>query len=89
MSVQVPVFKSVCSNHVPSNFIVYILIRLYVTLEHKSSLKLLGYIWSNSQKYIIWVKIIKYVTSKIIKILSQDHVHVDILLISYHKYIKT
>ncbi len=27
-----------------------------VTLEHKSSLKSLGYICSNSQQYIIWVK---------------------------------
>ncbi len=31
---------------------------IYVTLEHKSSLKSLGYIYSNSQKYIVWVKII-------------------------------
>ncbi len=30
-----------------------------MTLEHKSSLKSLGYIYSNSQKYIVWVKIIK------------------------------
>ncbi len=30
----------------------------YVTLEHKSSFKSLGYICSNSQKYIVWVKII-------------------------------
>ncbi len=29
----------------------------YVTLDHKTSLKSLGYICSNSQKYIVWVKI--------------------------------
>ncbi len=28
-----------------------------VTLDHKTSLKSLGYICSNSQKYIVWVKI--------------------------------
>ncbi len=32
----------------------------YVTLEHKTSLKSRGYICSNSQKYIIWVKIIDF-----------------------------
>ncbi len=31
---------------------------IFVTLEHKSSLKSLGYICSNSQQYIVWVKII-------------------------------
>ncbi len=30
----------------------------YVTLDHKTSLKSLGYICSNSQKYIVWVKMI-------------------------------
>ncbi len=30
----------------------------FVTLEHKTSLKSLGYICSNSQQYIVWVKII-------------------------------
>ncbi len=29
---------------------------IYVTLEHKTSLKSMGYICSNSQKYIVWVK---------------------------------
>ncbi len=29
-----------------------------MTLDHKTSLKSLGYICSNSQKYIVWVKII-------------------------------
>ncbi len=33
---------------------------IYVTLEHKSSVKSLGYICSNSQKYIVWVKIIDF-----------------------------
>ncbi len=32
--------------------------QLYVTLDHKSSLKSLGYICSNSQKYIVWIKMI-------------------------------
>ncbi len=30
----------------------------HVILEHKTSLKSLGYICSNSQQYIVWVKII-------------------------------
>ncbi len=30
---------------------------IYVTLEYKTSLKSLGYISSNSQKYTAWVKI--------------------------------
>ncbi len=34
--------------------------KIYVTLEHISSLKSLGYVCSNSQKYIVWVKIIDY-----------------------------
>ncbi len=29
-------------------------------LEHKTSLKSLGYICSNSQQYIVWVKIYKF-----------------------------
>ncbi len=36
---------------------------LYVTLDHKTSLKytsIHGYICSNSQKYIVWVKIIDF-----------------------------
>ncbi len=32
----------------------------FVTLEHKTSLKSLGYICSNSQQYILWVKIINF-----------------------------
>ncbi len=32
----------------------------YVTLEHKTSLKSLAYICSNSQQYIVWVKIIDF-----------------------------
>ncbi len=42
----------------------------YVTLEHKSSHKSLGYIYRNSQKYIVWVKIIDFpFMPKIIRIL--------------------
>ncbi len=48
---------------------------IFVTLEHKTSLKLLGYICSNSQQYIVWVKIIHFsFMPKIIRILSKDHV---------------
>ncbi len=36
----------------------------YVTLEHKSSLKSLGYICSNSQKYTVSVKIIDFFYAK-------------------------
>ncbi len=44
-------------------------------LEHKSSLKSLEYICSNSQQYIVWVKIINFsFMPKIIRILSKDHV---------------
>ncbi len=40
------------------------------TLEHKSSLKSLGYICSNSQQYIVWVKNIDFsFMPKIIRIL--------------------
>ncbi len=46
-----------------------------VTLEHKTSLKSLGYICSNSHKYIVWVKIINvYFMPKIIRTLSKDYV---------------
>ncbi len=42
----------------------------FVTLEHKSSVKSGGYICSNSQQYIVWVKIIHFsVMPKIIRIL--------------------
>ncbi len=44
-------------------------------MEHKTSLKSLGYICSNSQQYIVWVKIIHIsFMPKIISILSKDHV---------------
>ncbi len=47
----------------------------FVTLDHKSSFKSLGYICSNSQQYIVWVKIIHFsFMPKIISILSKDHV---------------
>ncbi len=42
-----------------------------MTLDHKTSLKILGYICSNSQKYIAWVKIIYFsFMPKIIRIRS-------------------
>ncbi len=63
---------------------------LYVTLEHKTRLKSHGYICSNSQKYIVQVKIIDfYFMPKIIGILSKVMFHEDIFYISYLKYIKT
>ncbi len=47
----------------------------YVTLEHKRSLKSLVYICSNSQKYIVWVKITHFsFMPKIIRILSKDYI---------------
>ncbi len=47
---------------------------IYVTLDHKTSLKSLGYICSKRQKYIVWVKIINFsFMPKIIRILSKDH----------------
>ncbi len=33
---------------------------IYLTLDHKTSLKSLGYICSNSQNYMVWVKIIDF-----------------------------
>ncbi len=51
------------------------IIYIYMTLEHKSSVESLGYIYSNSQKYIVWVKIMHfYFMPKIIRILSNYHV---------------
>ncbi len=45
-------------------------IRVYVTLEKKNSVQSLGCICSNSQKYIVWVKIINVsFVPKIIRIL--------------------
>ncbi len=47
----------------------------YATLDLKTSLKSLGYICSNSQKYIGWVKIIDFsFMPKIIWTLSKDYV---------------
>ncbi len=49
----------------------------FVTLawSKKNSLKSLGYICSNSQQYIVWVKIIHFsFMPKIISILIKDHV---------------
>ncbi len=48
---------------------------LFVTLDHKSSLKSLGYICSNCQKCIVWVKMIDFsFMPKIFRVLSKDHV---------------
>ncbi len=48
---------------------------IFVTLDHKTSHKSLGYICSNSQKYIVWVKIVNfYFRTKIIRILSKNYV---------------
>ncbi len=56
------------------NYVLY-MDSIYVTLDHKTSLKSLGYICSNSQKYIVWVKIIDFpFMPKIIRTLSKDHV---------------
>ncbi len=46
-----------------------------IICDHKTSLKSLGYIFSNSQKYILWLKMIDfYFMPKLIRILSKDHV---------------
>ncbi len=51
-----------------------------MTLEHKTSHKSLGYICSNSQKYIILVKIIDFsFMPKIIRTLMKIMFHEDIL----------
>ncbi len=63
-----------CNVYILKHFfhiIVYTIHSLYVTLEHKSSLKSLGYICSKSQKYIVWVKIIDFsFMPRIIRILK-------------------
>ncbi len=49
--------------------------KIYVTLDHKSSLKSLEYVCCNSQIYILWVKMIDLsFMPKIIRILSKYHV---------------
>ncbi len=53
---------------------------VYVTLDHKTSLRLIGNICS---KLLI---IIFSLMPKIIKILSKGNVHEDILYISYRTY---
>ncbi len=46
-----------------------------VTLDHKTSLKSLGYIYSNSQNYIVWVKIVDFpFMPKIIRTLRKIHI---------------
>ncbi len=53
----------------------HIYIYIYMAMDHKTSLKSLEYIYSNSQKYIVWVKIIDFsFMPKIIRTLSKDHV---------------
>uniref|UniRef100_A0A673K5P8 Otoferlin-like n=1 Tax=Sinocyclocheilus rhinocerous TaxID=307959 RepID=A0A673K5P8_9TELE len=50
-------------------------------MQHKSSLKSLGYICSNSQQYIVWVKIIDFsFMPKIIRILIKIMFHEDIFV---------
>ncbi len=47
--------------------------KIFVTLKHKSSLKSLEYVYRNSQKYILWDKIIDLsFMPKIIRILSKE-----------------
>ncbi len=59
-------------------------------MDHKTSHKQHGFICSNSQKYIVWVKIIDFsFMPKIIMILIKIMFHEDISYISYCKYIKT
>ncbi len=54
---------------------IIIMFYAYVTLEHKTNLKSLGYICSNSQKYIVWVKIIHFsFMPNIFRTFSKDHV---------------
>ncbi len=68
---------SVCTSHwcLVMSIHIRVCLCLSVTLDHKTSLKSLGYICSNSQKYIVWVKIIHFsFMPKIIRILSKDHV---------------
>ncbi len=73
-------FFSICF---PENHTFY---SLYVTLDHKTSLKSLGYICSKGQKYIVWDKIIDfYFMPKIIRI-SKIMIHED-EYIYYRKYI--
>ncbi len=48
-----------CNDYIGIYFYCKICI-LYVTLEHKTSHKSLWYICRNSQKYIVWVKIIYF-----------------------------
>ncbi len=68
---------------------VCIYIYIYMTLNHKTSLKSLGYICSNSQKYILWLKIIDFSFMPKIISISKDHKDHSIKIFSYHKYIKT
>ncbi len=58
---------------------------IFVNLDHKTRLKSLGYICSNSQKYMVWVKIIDFsFMPKIFSSVCKDHVpwryFVDVLL---------
>ncbi len=54
----------------------------YVTLDHKTSLKSHGYICSNSQQYIVWVKIInlsKVWTGLKVTLLQSTKLHIFIM----------
>ncbi len=49
--------------------------KIYVTMEHKSSLKSLRMFVEIAKKYILWVKMIDLsFMPKIVRILSKDHV---------------
>ncbi len=61
-------FEVLCNMNINCNVV-------YVTLDHKTSLKSLGYICSNSQKYTVCVKVIDVsFMAKIIRTLSKGHV---------------
>ncbi len=63
-------------------FCVYVCI--YVTLDHKTSLKSLGYIFNNSQKYIVWVKMIHFLLcQKSLGYYVKIMVHEEILYILF------
>ncbi len=60
---------------------------LYVTMDNKTSFKSHWYIYSNSQHYIVWAKMIHFsFMPKIIRMLSKDHVPWRYLYISYCQY---
>ncbi len=74
-SVYIYIYIYTTNTFIFSHFYHRIRQKIYVTLDHKSSLKSLGYICSNSQKYILWAKMIDLTfMPKIIRILSKYNV---------------